>query len=90
MSDQEHEEAFVRAIGESIGYGRTMQLANQLWRKKLGALAAGALVVGPCEGMVVKCTHPEDGRDANGHCDWCCGCGWVTKKVSGLMLLEGQ
>lgn len=84
MSLEEQEEAFVRALGESIGYGRTMQLASQLWRKKPGVHPGSEFVVGPCEVMVVKCTHPESGRDKNGHCDWCCGCGWVTKKVAAI------
>ena len=71
-------EAFVRALGEAIGYGRMMQLAEQIWEQKQ---PGGALTVGPATAMLVPCPHPASGRDANGHCDWCCGSGRITRKV---------
>jgi hypothetical protein len=73
----------VRQLGDLIGYGRMMQLAEQVWRSKLepDGLAGGEHTTGPCAVMMVPCPHPESGRDANGHCDWCCGSGRVTKKV---------
>lgn len=68
----------VRQLGELIGYGRIMQLAEQIWNEKQPGAAHSQ---GPCVTFLVPCPHPENGRDANGHCDWCCGSGRVTKKV---------
>lgn len=75
------EETMVSAICEAIGYGRTMQLAEQLWRNKLKAdgLEGGEHTTGPCAAFVVPCPHPKEAEDANGHCDLCCGAGRVTK-----------
>lgn len=84
MTNDEEENA-VRQICELIGYGRTMQLAGNIWAKRDKFGEMGAFVTGPCRVMVVPCPHPEDGRDKNGHCDWCCGAGWVTKKVLAAM-----
>jgi len=78
-------EMAVRELGDQIGYGRVMQLASQIWDTKR---PGGAHAVGPCLAGVVPCPHPESGRDANGHCDWCCGAGWVTKRV--LEAMEGS
>ncbi len=83
----ENERSLVRALGDMIGYGRMMQLAEQCWRSKLESdgLEGGEHTTGPCAAMMVPCPHPENGRDANGHCDWCCGAGRVTKKVRAAM-----
>jgi len=77
----------VRWIGERIGYGNLMHLAQRAWRQKLTEknMQGGEFAVGCCTTFVVKCPCPEDGKDANGHCDWCCGSGWVTKKVLAAM-----
>lgn len=74
------EENAVRQLCDAIGYGRTMQLAEQLWRKKLSlqGLAGCEHTVGPCAALMVPCPHPEG---KGGNCDWCCGSGRVTKKV---------
>ncbi len=76
------EEAEVRALGERIGYGRVMQLAEQEWRR--AAVANGTpgaeLTVGACAGLLVPCPCPTP--DANGHCDWCCGTKHVTERVA--------
>lgn len=82
MRNDEEENA-VRTLADEIGYGRTMQLAEQLWRKKLATtgLEGGEHTTGPCATFMVPCPHPPTGRDANGHCDWCCGCGRITKRV---------
>jgi hypothetical protein len=86
MNNDEEENA-VRQLGDLIGYGRMMQLAEQLWRKKLKpqGISGGEHTVGPCAALMVKCPHPENGRDENGHCDWCCGSGRVTRKVLAAM-----
>lgn len=81
----DEEENAVRTLGDDIGYGRMMQLAEQLWRKRLGGLQGGEHTTGPCAVFMVPCPHPENGQDANGHCDWCCGSGRVTKKVLAAM-----
>jgi hypothetical protein len=82
---EEQEEELVREIGRSIGYGRTMQLCEQLWRKDLVEIhhlpPGGEFAHGPCVAMLVPCPCPKNGRDANDHCDWCCGSHRVTKRV---------
>lgn len=78
MTNDEEENA-VKQICELIGYGRTMQLASDLWAKKDRYGELGAFVYGPCRSMVVPCPHPKEAEDANGHCDLCCGSGHVTK-----------
>lgn len=72
------EEQAVRDLGDSIGYGRLMQLAERIWNAKQPGAAHS---VGCCVAFLVPCPCPESGRDANGFCDWCCGSGRVTKKV---------
>lgn len=81
MTNDEEENA-VRQLGDLIGYGRMMQLAEQLWRKMLKkewGIEGGEHTVGPCAAMMVPCPHPKEAEDANGHCDLCCGAGRVTK-----------
>ena len=79
----------VRDVCEYHGYGRVMQLAEQLWREKTTAAghAGSEHTTGPCATFMVICPHQTVRNngvwlDANGHCDWCCGCGRVTKKVA--------
>ena len=81
MTHSEEENA-VRQLGDLIGYGRMMQLAEQVWRKKLApqGLEGGEHTTGPCAAFMVPCPHPE--HDANGHCNWCCGAGRVTKRIA--------
>ena len=69
---EEQEEAAVQELGEMIGYGRIMQLAQEIWRKK--GIPGGEFAIGPCVGLTVPC-------GCNGSCDWCNGAGWVTPKV---------
>ena len=80
MTNDEEENA-VRQLGDLIGYGRMMQLAEQVWRKKLKAdvLEGGEHTTGPCAMFMVRCPHPKEAEDKNGHCDLCCGAGRVTK-----------
>ena len=76
------EENMVRALGGSIGYGRIMQLAEQLWREKItpDGHEGAEHTTGPCALFMVPCPHPV--LDDNGHCEVCCGCGRITKWVA--------
>lgn len=73
---EDQEELHVRELGERIGYGRMMQLSEQIWN---GKIPGGAHSVGPCVALLVRCKHP--GSESAGTCDWCCGSGRVTKRV---------
>ena len=77
------EEEEVRVLCEKLGYGRVLQLTSLAWQKKgRGGNQSGiGMVIGPHVGTTTKCWHP--GQDT--HCDWCCGCGWVTEKVASVM-----
>lgn len=75
------EEASVFQLGRAIGYGRLMQLTQQCWvadeKAQNSPLAGGgAFAYGPCLAMVEPC-----GCAGGSICDWCCGSGWLTKKV---------
>ena len=51
----EQEKAAVKALGEQIGYGRTMQLCEELWRE---AYPGGREhTTGPCAAFMVPCPH---------------------------------
>lgn len=80
------EERAVAALGYQIGFGRMMQLCEKLWRER--ALASGhpgsEHTTGPCATFMVACDCPPSGLDRNGHCEWCCGCGRVTRLVGEL------
>ena len=65
----------VKELCEQIGYGFVMESASRQWLKKDPA----AFLVGPCESETRKC----ECRKPN-ECDWCCGTGWLTKKVKEL------
>lgn len=94
MSLIDNEKQQVRGIGERIGYGRMMQLAEELWSEDLkqdglkfgvSCNGGGALSVGPCRAFLVPC--PCTDRVA---CDWCCGSGRVTKRVAAAVEAEQQ
>lgn len=80
--DNSVEREFVRRLAEDqgIGYGNMMHLARDLWRDKLASmtpsLIGGEFAVGPCVVMTVPCGCKQPHK-----CDWCCGCGWLTKRV---------
>lgn len=78
------EERSVRQLGDAIGYGRLMQLAEHVWRNKLAAegMEGGEITSGPCAAFMVRCMHPV--KDDHGHCDVCCGSGRVTKYVASI------
>lgn len=81
---EEQEEELVREIGGAIGYGRTMQLCEKLWRLHLvedhNLPPGGEHTVGPCAALMVPCPCPQKQHGA-AHCDWCCGVGRVTQRV---------
>lgn len=67
---------------ELLGYGRVMQIASQAWFEKD---SKGALLVGTHARLVEPC-----GCKSGDGCDWCCGSGWLTKKVKSVKTqLEG-
>ncbi len=78
-----NEKKEVIKLGNQIGYGRLMQLASQCWGEKLGRLKGGEFCVGACIAMTDKC-----GCDNPDKCDWCCGTGWLTKKVKKIKQKE--
>ena len=83
-----NEEGLVQAVGETIGYGRTMQLCEALWGKVLeadGLPAGGAIASYCCVVFLIPCPGQAHKRQAGSHCDWCCGAGRVTKKVAEAM-----
>lgn len=68
----------VQELGNKIGYGNMMYLASEIWREEIQGegLEGGEFVVGPARTGTVEC-----GCKWPYLCDWCCGCGWLTKKV---------
>ena len=84
------EETAVRELGDRVGYGRIMQLCEQIWSEKLqkqgleGGEHTHLHMSGPCAGFMVPCPgeqHEEDHPD-HPHCDWCCGSHRVTQRVA--------
>lgn len=75
------EELAVRELGQKIGFGRIMQLCEQLWREELATanMQGGEFAHGPCTAFLVPCPCKT------GSCDWCCGAGRVTKRVRKAM-----
>lgn len=72
----------LRQINPIVPYGVMMTLGQELWRESLieqGYPPGGEFIVGPCVSMTVAC----DCENA-AHCDWCCGCGWLTKHVKAI------
>lgn len=83
------EAPLVYELGERIGYGRLMQLAEQLWAKSAdaGGRPGANHTCGPCAALLVPCTHQGDEPHK---CDWCAGTGRVTKHVAGVMEREAM
>lgn len=68
----------VTKLGEGIGYGNMMHLAQACWKESLarqGYPTGGEFIVGTCVAMTVPCGCERYS------CDWCCGSGWLTKHV---------
>ena len=86
------EERLVRELGDAIGYGRVMQLAERFWREKRMAegIPGGELTVGPCAGSLVPCPCQRRGDCTRANrCAWCCGTGRVTGRVVKAMRKAG-
>jgi hypothetical protein len=71
-------------ICRTFGFGATMQEVAHLYKIEVNkpyklAAPGSNFVVGPCESMTVPCDC-----DAPHECDWCCGCGWLTKHVKAI------
>lgn len=87
MGERErHEEELVRTLGETIGFGRLMQLGEKIWRERAiaGGLKGSEHTTGPCAAFMEPCQCASERApvlDANGHCDWCCGARRVTNHV---------
>lgn len=75
----ELEKAQVFKIGDNIGYGRLMQLAEICWRERLKeqGFEGGEFRSGPCASLTVPC-------GCGSSCDWCEGCGWLTPHVKAI------
>ncbi len=78
----------VRRLGELMGFGAMMHLAEEVWRARLveqGYPPGGEFAVGPCAAMMVECPCPDKERDRNGHCEVCCGSKRITKRVASML-----
>lgn len=81
----------VRALGQRIGFGCMMDLAEQCWRELIAARGeppGGEHTHGPCAVFLVPCGCLNEGGPVN--CDWCCGAGRVTAKVREAMRAEKE
>lgn len=82
------EKDIVTQLGDTIGYGRIMQLCEEIWREK--AITQGfpgsEHTTGACAAFMVTCPHPV--KCSNGHCEICCGAGRITKGVQALIERE--
>lgn len=87
----ETEEALIQALGERVGFGRMMSAASSLWRQLLAkeGMAGGEFAVGPCIGGLVKCGCAYTASPCI-RCDWCCGSGWLTRKVREVQIEKGK
>jgi len=79
--DNSVEKEAVRKLGDDIGFGNMMNLARDCWHDSLQAKYPGTpdgeLAVGPCVATTVPCGCKKAYK-----CDWCCGSGWLTKRVA--------
>jgi|HubBroStandDraft_4_1064222.scaffolds.fasta_scaffold66118_4 hypothetical protein len=80
--DPKVEELLVRDLGKRIGFGRIMQLCEQLWKESHNenGFYGSELTVGPCAAFMVKCEHLE--VDDNGHCNLCYGGERIPKRLT--------
>jgi hypothetical protein len=75
------EEEVARIVGDVHGYGAMMSALERVWHEKakISGLHGSEFVCGPVESAVVPC-----GCDVPHECDWCAGCGWLTKHVKSV------
>ncbi len=71
-----NEKEFIKNVGDKMGYGRIMQLAQECWSDilKEEGFAGGEFRIGPCVAMTVSCGCKTG-------CDWCGGSRWLTEHV---------
>lgn len=72
----------IKRLGEKVGYGNMMATASDLWRQsheKQYGFSGGEHIVGPCKIGTVECGCKKPHK-----CDWCNGCGWLTKHVKNI------
>lgn len=93
LGDREYN--IVYTLGETMGFGRIMQLAEECWRdylKKNGYPEGSEHTTGPCKCFIIPCVCREEGNEEmkEAGCDWCFGCGKLTKTVYELVRKEIQ
>lgn len=82
------ESRLVRELGNRIGFGRLMQLAQQEWRRTT-EFPGSEFAYGPCVSGTVVCGCVSYNQAPT--CDWCNGSGWLTKKVREVQIqMEGK
>lgn len=75
----------VYKLGKEIGFGRLMDLASKCWRESLAQIGfeGGEFVTGPCRSGTVPCICKDRAK-----CQYCRGCGWLTKAVKEIIEKE--
>jgi hypothetical protein len=78
----------IKRLGKRVGFGFMMKAAQAGWREclknwKHGDISGGEFIVGPCVVSTVPCVCMNN--KPPGSCDYCCGCGWLTKAVKELL-----
>lgn len=77
----------VYELGSRIGYGHMMYVARDGWAQHLKStlgFSGGEFAIGPCVAGTVECVCKE--VRCSGICDYCRGCGWLTKAVKELIV----
>ena len=75
---RERDRIRIRTLCAEMGYGYVMQVASDLWAESAHEKGydGSEFTIGPCALFVVPC-----GCANASECEWCEGCGWVTKRV---------
>ena len=84
----ERNRKILKPIADVIGAGELMRLGQTLWREALVedmGVSGGEFAIGPCVAATVPC-----GCEQPHKCEWCCGCGWLTKHVKTLQESLGE
>lgn len=79
VTGRKRAEEVVSKLGEAIGYGHMMQLAEKLWAASLeekGHPRGGEFAAYCCTSFMVPC-----GCAAPSGCAWCCGTGRIVQHV---------